>query len=401
MKKQKNTWKILDSRNLNLMTIFRNMKRVFLPILTAVLMIMSGCGNSRQKQTVTSMEKADSDTVYISDISDCINNIDTVDTSAHITMKTADFSTVVMKRMSVFTVYIAGSGELTIERNDSTPAETHILRKYDKNWNDRYNRTNNNIEKFAYNHRFSGNYSLITKIKSENITHFICWLNALADLDVSRITTLTKLDCNENALSELDVSKNTQLKMLTCSANRLSSLDVSNNINLTILWCDNNHYIPSLDVSKNTMLTELLCHNNQLTVLDVSKNTALKILECGWNPLNNLDVSKNTALTWLHLYGSQLTSLDVSKNNKLTYLDCCHNSLTALDVSNNTELEILKCTYNQLSADALNALFETLHNNTVSGEKTIEIGNNPGANDCNRSIAENKGWVVINWLLTD
>jgi hypothetical protein len=51
---------------------------------------------------------------------------------------------------------------------------------------------------------------------------------------------------------------------------------------------------------------------------------------------------------------------------------------------------------NQLTATALNALFGTLHSNTISGENKIYIGNNPGTATCDRTIATAKGWTVNN-----
>jgi len=68
-----------------------------------------------------------------------------------------------------------------------------------------------------------------------------------------------------------------------------------------------------------------------------------------------------------------------------------------LDVSKNTKLIYLVCDSNQFTAEALNALFVTLHGNPpVSGDtKTIYIGNNLGTAACNRSTATNKGWTVI------
>ncbi|MDR1056129.1 MAG: hypothetical protein LBL90_10015 [Prevotellaceae bacterium] len=51
------------------------------------------------------------------------------------------------------------------------------------------------------------------------------------------------------------------------------------------------------------------------------------------------------------------------------------------------------CYNNQLTAAALDALFETLHNNIIES-KSININNNPGASACNPSIAETKGWTV-------
>ena len=78
----------------------------------------------------------------------------------------------------------------------------------------------------------------------------------------------------------------------------------------------------------------------------------------------------------------------------IKFLNCSDNQITKLDVSKNTALIRLECSYNQLSVTALNALFGTLHNNTVYGGKEIYIGYNEGGAGCDRSIAENKGWTV-------
>jgi hypothetical protein len=105
-----------------------------------------------------------------------------------------------------------------------------------------------------------------------------------------------------------------------------------------------------------------------------------------------LDVSGCTALTELICWSNELTSLDVSKNVALTWLNCDDNQLTSLDVSKNVALITLDCGYNKLTEDALNALFGTLHGNTIPGGKTISIGSNPGYSTCDRSIATGKGW---------
>ena len=185
---------------------------------------------------------------------------------------------------------------------------------------------------------------------------------------------ITGLQCLSRYFTSLDVSKNTALTILDCGGNQLTSLDVSKNSTLTQLGCSGNQ-LTSLDVSKNTALTHLYCNDNQLTKLDVSKNTALTHLGCSDNQLSSLDVNKNTALTWLSCEGNQLTRLDMSKNTVLTSLGCERN---------------------QFTGSALNALFGTLHNddNVVGwwGSKGVYINNNPGENDCDRSIATNKGW---------
>ena len=104
----------------------------------------------------------------------------------------------------------------------------------------------------------------------------------------------------------------------------------------------------------------------------MSNNTKLEILDCGYN---------------------ELASLDLSNNTMLEKLECHRNKLTSLDVSNCTVLSELFCRNNQLTSSALDALFETL--NSCSENKYIDISNNPGTKDCNKSIAENKGWLVI------
>jgi len=181
---------------------------------------------------------------------------------------------------------------------------------------------------------------------------------------------IDRLYCNNNQLLSLDVSKNTSLFILACSGNKLTSLDVS----------------------KNTELYGLFCDDNQLTSLDVSKNSLVN-LGCSGNKLTNLDLSNNVVLRWLHCAYNQLMTLDVSKNSLLSYLSCSNNQLTRLDLSNNAALGGLNCYSNQMSDVELDALFSSLHNNTITG-KFIYVHDNPGANNCNPDIATYKGWDV-------
>jgi len=142
---------------------------------------------------------------------------------------------------------------------------------------------------------------------------------------------------------------------------------------ITGLDCSNIQ-LTNLDVSKNVVLTQLICRDNQLTVLDVSKNTSLELLGCSNNFLKKLDVRKNKVLVGL---------------------SCDKNQITSLDLSNNTVLWFAECQYNQFTDKALDALFGTLHSNSILGiTKAIVIQNNPGAATCNPSIAVDKGWTV-------
>ena len=184
---------------------------------------------------------------------------------------------------------------------------------------------------------------------------------------------------------------------LSCGHNQLTALDVSRNTALTTLSCSDNQ-LTALNVSGNAALIGLSCSYNQLAALDVSKNTALTSLSCNSNQLAALDVSRNTSLIFLNCRANQLTALDVSMNTAIESLEACRNQITKLDVSPNSALRVICCKDNQLTTSALNDLFGSLPYIPKGTWASINFGgtppnHNPGALDCERSIAEGKGWV--------
>ena len=161
-------------------------------------------------------------------------------------------------------------------------------------------------------------------------------------------------------------------------------------------YSDYNARLTSLDVSRNTALEWLDCCNNQLTSLDVSKNTSLVQIYCVDNQLQSLDVSKNFSLVILKCFENKITYLDVSKNEKLETLNCYKNQLTSLVVgAKNRELNLLLFSDNQLSTTAINTVFQSLPSDPIWSYKLLTVGNNPGTGFCDRSIAVNKGWDVL------
>jgi len=279
------------------------------------------------------------------------------------------------------------------------------------------------------------------------ITNFDCGYyksgvyNKLTHLDVSGMPSLIELRTISNYLTELDVSKNTLLEVLECDSNLLNNLDLSNNSALRELRCAVNS-LTSLDVSNNKLLTHLYCGTNQLTRLDVSNNLLLETLSCGGYPLDNLDLSHNTSLITLVVGGTQLGNLDLSFNSKLEILWLGGNHLKKLDLSNNTNLEFLwsdreqleyldlsynpklKILYldenylksldlsnnrallvlgiklNLFDAKALNDIFNALpdisyQTDIILYNGNISIWHNPGEDDCDKSIAEAKGWKFL------
>jgi uncharacterized protein YueI len=130
--------------------------------------------------------------------------------------------------------------------------------------------------------------------------------------------------------------------------------------------------------------------------IDISNNTALRSFTYLGGSLTDLDVSKNTNLINLNIrYGYTLNGLDLSKNTELEYLgvsNCDFNK--PLDLTNNKKLWGVSLYQNNFSADFLNNVFRTLHNDESINSKQIYVYENLGNDDCDVSIAENKGWIV-------
>jgi len=54
----------------------------------------------------------------------------------------------------------------------------------------------------------------------------------------------------------------------------------------------------------------------------------------------------------------------------------------------------LCCYRNELRRTAIDALFDTLHGYPAEEQKLVSIVDNPGQDDCNKSITKDKGWSV-------
>ena len=179
------------------------------------------------------------------------------------------------------------------------------------------------------------------------------------------------LNCNNMQLTLLDISQNPELTALNCSDNQLTELDVRQNTALKFLWCYNNQ-LTVLDTRKNTVLEELRVSDNQISTIDVSRNTALKVLRCANNPIADIDVSTNTELTVLVLRKCQLSNLDLSKNLRMNSL--CING-------------------NQFATSALNELYKSLFNVPQGQYAFIDYTGNPGSDDADNTIWQEKNWL--------
>ena len=165
----------------------------------------------------------------------------------------------------------------------------------------------------------------------------------------------------------------------------------NNNINIPHSYPDSVPYT----ITVTGYITAFNCTYQSVLKLDLRKNPALTELHAGYNKLTSLDVSHNTGMELLDCYLNQLTDLDVSKNTELEYLNCHTNRITKINLSNNTKLYYFLISSNSLTVGALHEMFGTLHNyiDMKGRTKRILISGNLGAIECDRSIAEYKGWV--------
>jgi len=182
-----------------------------------------------------------------------MTNIDSV---SIITMETT--------KIGKFTMYIAGTGTVSIDWGNGSVIENRNLYAWDENLDDLYE------DIFAFVCNYSNASTNSITITGNNITHLLCDENNISALDVSKYADLIYLTCSRNQLSTLNLNNNIALKNLNCCDNQLVDLDISNNINLSTLYCTGNQ-LTNLDIRKNTNLFVLCCES--IKMLDINNNS--------------------------------------------------------------------------------------------------------------------------------
>ena len=148
-----------------------------------------------------------------------------------------------------------------------------------------------------------------------NISH-----NALASIDVSKLTELKALWIIDCGITQVNISRNTALTKFMAVRNSLTSLDLSKNTSIQTLWLTDNK-LKTLDLSNNTNLLHIQIQKNTLTDLDLSANTKLGQVLVSHNPkLNCIGVSRGQTSNgqWVK-DTSQSFSVDCSALDSLLY----------------------------------------------------------------------------------
>ena len=182
-----------------------------------------------------------------------------------------------------------------------------------------------------------------------------------------------------------------EITMTTGTLNGGYSFIMAGEGKITIDWGDGTNETFTLTEKDKTYSHKYKEEAAYKIVVTSDNSTIIEYLDLCGCLLTSLDISDKCRLKYLDCGSNLLKTLDTSRNHKLEKLAFQDNKFTSFDASQNTALKYLVCTANEFTAAAIDVLFETLHNK--GGTVCIEL--NPGTDDCNRTIAEKKGWEVI------
>ena len=208
----------------------------------------------------------------------------------------------------------------------------------------------------------------------------------LERLEIKDCSRLRSIQVYSNPkLTLIEFGSHPETESLYCSYNDLSSLSLKSLPALRNIDLSSNERLSHLELNEETSISAILIQGCAFqSVTDILKCCpSLRELSCSYN---------------------KLTELDLSGCSNISELSCEHNQLTRLMVPQGSLLGHLYCHSNQLDEDALNTLFDSLgqvvnppiYYPTPPRQYRISFNDNPGADDCNRSILNDKNWIVEN-----
>lgn len=235
----------------------------------------------------------------------------------------------------------------------------------------------------------SCDFSPLTALKKVELEYIIG--RGVTSLDFSKNTILEDVilhtntsDCKLNSI----ILPNSVKSLSVSGMYNLKELDLSNHTCLASVDISHSYYLGDLNLSGCTALQDL--NLNQVyyyssvsgklnlsgcsSLISINRNTHTS---SAVSYLNEIDLSGCSALEFIDLYEADISQLDFSDCDKLTYID----------VRNN-----------KMSAEALNAMFESLPDWSVIDTDVLgiyKIKGNPGYSSCDTDIAYEKNWSEV------
>lgn len=187
----------------------------------------------------------------------------------------------------------------------------------------------------------------------------------------------------------------------------IESVDIINTSSVesfayTFKSCESLTSIPQLDLTSCTNAYALFqnCHSiESVDIINTSSATSLNMFAWCYKLISvpQLDLLSCTTMEGMFYECTLIPTIDLINCGLVTdtsnALFGCYN-LSSLNLSG-LKYSIILPNTNQLTATALNTLFTSLGDVTLSPQ-TITITGSLGANTCDQTIATNKGWIVVN-----
>lgn len=162
-----------------------------------------------------------------------------------------------------------------------------------------------------------------------------------------------------------------------------------------------NSNITSLELPQINSLRELYLYSNGLSIINLANVPNLIYLYASSNNLSEIDLAVLKDIEFVNLKYNKLEYLDISSLSKLCMLFLGRNKIRKIKFGTNPPTSNrsnkghgywIGLDANNLNSTELNEIYNDLRNGLPN--PGIDVSENPGVNEANHFIAEEKGWTV-------
>ena len=227
----------------------------------------------------------------------------------------------------------------------------------------------------------------LKKVHLENITG-----TGFTSLDFSKNTLLEDVILDSDNASSCKLNSillpNSVKSLYVYGLYNIYAIDLSDHTNLASVDIRESYYLNDLNLSGCTALQDL---NLQRVYYYSSVSGELNLSGCS----SLISINRNTHASSAVSY---LKEIDLAGCSALEYIDIYSAKISQLDFSDCDKLTYVDVRYNKMSAEALDAMFESLPDWSVIDADVLgiyKIIDNPGYSSCDTDIAYVKNWSEV------
>lgn len=150
--------------------------------------------------------------------------------------------------------------------------------------------------------------------------------------------------------------------------------------------------LKELTLENSPALEYLNCSGNELFSLNLNGCASLEELYCNSNNLENLHLPDIHNIYLLNASYNNLKMLELRNCHALQTLYCSNNKLKEVDFSSCNSINEINISHNSLGAESMDSLFRQLPAKQNKNLALICYIENPGLEDCDRTIVVEKKW---------